>query len=101
MDAAVLAAGRGSRMGAPKHLLEIDGVSMLERVVRALRDSRAGRITVVLRIGDDPGRVLAEALGVPWTLAAEPQRGPHFESLLIKMISVPFQGHLFLLGTFC
>lgn len=75
MDAAVLAAGRGSRMGAPKHLLEIDGVSMLERVVRALRDSRAGRITVVLRIGDDPGRVLAESLGVPWALAAEPQRG--------------------------
>ncbi|MHC5026212.1 MAG: molybdenum cofactor guanylyltransferase [Planctomycetota bacterium] len=35
---AILVGGRSRRMGRPKHNVEIDGVSMLEHVSRALRD---------------------------------------------------------------
>jgi len=48
-DAVVLAAGASARFGAPKQLALIDGVPMLERVVRAL-DQASGvrRLLVVL-----------------------------------------------------
>ncbi len=75
MDAVVLAAGLGSRMGGPKHLIEIDGVSMLERVLRALSDSRVVRVSLVLREGDAAGGALADRLGIPWTFAENPEHG--------------------------
>ncbi len=51
-------------MGGPKHLTRIEGEPMLSRVITALRDSRAGRIAVVLRPGDEAGERLARGLGV-------------------------------------
>ena len=51
-------------MGGAKHLTRIEGEPMLSRVVTALRDSRAGRIAVVLRPGDGAGERLARGLGV-------------------------------------
>lgn len=75
MDAVVLAAGRGSRMGGPKHLIEIDNVPMLERVLRALSDSRVVRVSLVLRGGDAEGSALADRLGIPWTFAETPEHG--------------------------
>jgi molybdenum cofactor cytidylyltransferase len=75
VDAAVLAAGRGKRMGGAKHLIEIEGVAMLERVLRSLAGSRVVGVRVVLRPGDAAGCELVEGLGFAWTLAAEPEHG--------------------------
>ena len=75
MDAVVLAAGRGSRMGGAKHLIEIDGVPMLERVLLALSDSRVARVRLVLREGDAAGEALAHRLGIAWTFAKTPEQG--------------------------
>ncbi|MBM4336859.1 MAG: nucleotidyltransferase family protein [Deltaproteobacteria bacterium] len=63
IEACVLAAGRGSRMGAAKHLLALEGVPLLERVVRALSRTSVARISVVLAPGDVDGRALAARLG--------------------------------------
>lgn len=62
--AVVLAAGRGRRMGGPKHLLLVDGVPMVLRVVRELRDSAALDLRVVLRADDNAGRARLEEEGV-------------------------------------
>lgn len=42
----VLAGGRSSRMGEDKAMLRIDGRSLLERTVRALRDAGAERVAI-------------------------------------------------------
>jgi molybdenum cofactor cytidylyltransferase len=63
VDAAVLAAGRATRMGRAKHLLRAKDVPMLQSVLAALRSSRVRRVVVVLREGDEEGRRLAESLG--------------------------------------
>ncbi len=60
----MLAAGRGSRMGFAKHLLALDGVPLLERVVRTLARTSAARVFVVLAPGDVEGASLAARLGV-------------------------------------
>jgi molybdenum cofactor cytidylyltransferase len=62
-------------MGRPKHLLPIDGVPMLERVVCALRDAALDPVIVVLRPGDEAGRSLGEALGVQLTWMEDPEEG--------------------------
>lgn len=67
IEGIVAAAGLSSRMGRPKLLLEIDGVPLLARVVRAALDSRLDRVTVVvgpsqqvppaIEIGDQASRL--------------------------------------------
>jgi molybdenum cofactor cytidylyltransferase len=71
----VLAAGRGRRMGGPKHLLPLEGVPLAERVLRALRDTSSSRVSIVLRPGDRDGRALAERLGVPAVAAESADEG--------------------------
>lgn len=44
----ILAAGESSRMGRPKALLSIEGVSFIDRIVSALRATKVGEIIVVL-----------------------------------------------------
>ena len=46
--AIVLSAGESSRMGNPKALLPIGGVSFIEEIVRALKETKIDRIIVVL-----------------------------------------------------
>ena len=46
--AIVLSAGESSRMGNPKALLPIGGVSFIEEIVRALKGTKIDRIIVVL-----------------------------------------------------
>lgn len=46
--AVILAAGESSRMGRPKALLPIQGVSFIEKIVRALNTAKIARIIVVL-----------------------------------------------------
>jgi len=48
IEAIVLAAGKGTRMGAIKPLVEIDGQPALARVIETLRSAGIGRIIVVL-----------------------------------------------------
>lgn len=48
---AVLAAGRGSRLGAPKAELILDGERLVDRAVRVLTDGGCGRVVVVVREG--------------------------------------------------
>lgn len=71
----MLAAGRGSRLGGAKHLLALDGVPLLERVVRTLAATSAARIFVVLAPDDVRGAALAETLGVAVVLAEDPDEG--------------------------
>lgn len=46
--AIVLAAGESRRMGRPKALLPIGGISFIQRIVSALRATKVGKIVVVL-----------------------------------------------------
>lgn len=75
MAGVVLAAGRARRMGRPKHLIAIDGVPMLERVVRALREAALDPVIVVLRPGDEAGHALGTSLGVRLTWMEDPEEG--------------------------
>ena len=46
--AVVLSAGESSRMGRPKALLPIAGQTFIERIVAALKETRVGKVMVVL-----------------------------------------------------
>lgn len=46
--AVILSAGESSRMGRPKALLPIDGETFIEKIVGALKKTRADRVFVVL-----------------------------------------------------
>lgn len=74
----MLAAGRSRRMGGatPKYRLEIDGVPMIVRVLRALSGSRAATRGVVLRRGDLEGAALvtAEGASVAFCESSDPPR---------------------------
>ncbi len=90
-------------MGRPKHLIPIDGVPMLVRVVRALRESRAREVAVVLRSEDAVGRAALKPLGVRLLEAEDPDEGraasvragvraaaPEAEGLLFALADQPF-----------
>jgi CTP:molybdopterin cytidylyltransferase MocA len=66
IDAVVLAAGRGERMGGPKALLTLDGETFLARCARLLR--RPGIARVVAVLGHEAERVAREA-GLPADVA--------------------------------
>ncbi|ABW15543.1 conserved hypothetical protein [Parafrankia sp. EAN1pec] len=81
--AAVLAAGGGSRMGAPKAELVVGGARLVDRAVAAARDAGCHWIITVVRDGTavpgadvvvnpDPGRGQRSSL----TLALDRARGP-------------------------
>ncbi|MGH7565853.1 MAG: nucleotidyltransferase family protein [Gemmatimonadota bacterium] len=61
----VLAAGRSSRMGASKALLEIGGETFLERAIGILLEGGCETVAVVLAVGEGSGRPgkLAHARG--------------------------------------
>lgn len=69
----VLAGGRSERMGRPKALLEIEGVTFLERAVRALRAAGCAEVVVVLPPGAQAAGEEAESAGgrVAWTGGGE------------------------------
>lgn len=62
VDGVVLAAGRSSRMGSAKPLLEADERSFVERAVDALRQGGCRNVLVVIRPGaDQVGTAASEA----------------------------------------
>ena len=75
VDAVVLAAGLGRRMGGAKHLLRLEGKPLLAHVLGALRGSRVRRTTVVLRVGDVAGQALSRELGAEAIWAEDPVEG--------------------------
>jgi molybdenum cofactor cytidylyltransferase len=87
----VLAAGAGSRMGnRPKCLLQLNGMSLLERQLQALTQAGARPIRVVL--GHHAERTLQEGALARW--AAQPVRNPqpddgHVSSLRIGLRALP------------
>lgn len=87
----VLAAGAGSRMGhRPKCLLQIDGVSLLERQLQAL--TLAGVMPVSVVLGHHAERILQDGAWARW--AAQPVRNPqpddgHVSSLRIGLRALP------------
>jgi molybdenum cofactor cytidylyltransferase len=103
IEACVLAAGRGQRMGGAKHLLELDGVPLLERVVRTLAATSVARVAVVLAPGDTAGAALAEWLGAVVVFAESADEGraasvraavratsPQAQGLLFALADQPF-----------
>ncbi|MBI4881463.1 MAG: nucleotidyltransferase family protein [Planctomycetes bacterium] len=68
--ALVLAAGRSSRMGVPKALLDLDGESALERVLRVLGEAGVRELLVVV----DPAQedVVGALRGRPFAVVENP-----------------------------
>lgn len=64
--AIVLSAGESSRMGNPKALLPIGGVSFIERIVEGFRATKVGRIVVVL--GHRAAQLRKEIVKLPVTI---------------------------------
>ncbi len=60
----VLAAGASRRLGQPKQLVELDGVTLLEKTVRAIQACCDGGIICVLGAGAADIRSIAEGLDV-------------------------------------
>ena len=72
--AVVLSAGESSRMGRPKALLPIGEQNFIERIVAALKQTRAGRIVVVLGHNADEMRRIIEHLGIDIVI------NPHYKN---------------------
>jgi molybdenum cofactor cytidylyltransferase len=62
--AVVLSAGESSRMGRPKALLPIDGLTFIEKIVVALRQTSVGDVIVVLGHNADEMRRRVEHLPI-------------------------------------
>ena len=71
----VLAAGFSSRMGRPKLLARIHGVSLLRRTLKAVSSPRSGQIIAV--VPRNAARYRCEALGmkVRWVMNARRAQG--------------------------
>ncbi len=89
LEALLLAAGAGRRLGQPKALLEIRGRWMLPALVAALASAGARRVHVVLRPQEE---TLIRARGLPEpahiVLNPEPERG-RGSSLSVGLAAVP------------
>ena len=66
---AVLAAGSGTRMGAPKADLVVDGQRLLDRAVAVLRDAGCEPVIAVVRDGTD------RVVGATTVVNPDPSRG--------------------------
>jgi molybdenum cofactor cytidylyltransferase len=86
----VLAAGRSSRMGEPKALLEIDGETFLERAIDVLVEGGCSSVTVVLAPGES-GRRTGEIARRKRTRPVENPRADaeQIDSLRIALEALP------------
>lgn len=89
LEAILLAAGAGRRLGQPKALLELRGAWMLPRLVAVLAAAGARRVHVILRAQEEAlvrARGLPEAAQIVVNPAAESGRG---SSVRIGLAQVP------------
>jgi len=99
--AVLLAAGRGRRVGGPKALLDLLGMTALERCVRALRDGGADELRVVLGHGAAQARAALPAdlaARVDFILNPDPDRG-QTSSIRAGLAPGPGAGSCFALHT--
>lgn len=76
IGAVVLAAGEGRRMGGRgKALLEVGGITFLERVIRTSREGGCDGVWVVVRPGHRETKEMAVSLGTRPVMNADPDRG--------------------------
>lgn len=75
IDAIILAAGLGSRMGHVKALLDISGESALARILRVLREAGIERRIVVLGHEAEAVRSAVDLEGVSVVTNPDPSRG--------------------------
>jgi len=78
--ALVLAAGRSSRMGTNKLLIEIDGMALISRAVEAALAARAASVTVV--VGHDAPAIRARLAGLPVAIVENPSYATGLSSSL-------------------
>ncbi|MBT8398771.1 MAG: nucleotidyltransferase family protein [Gemmatimonadetes bacterium] len=74
--AIIPAAGRSSRMGTPKALLDAGGLTFLARVMASLREGGSGPLLVVVRKLDSPLATEARFGGAQVVLNPDPSQGP-------------------------
>lgn len=84
----VPAAGRSTRMGSPKPLLEADGRSFLQQVVAALADGGCRPVLVVVRDPTGPVGAMARGAGAGVVHNPDPAAGP-ISSLRAGLRSAP------------
>lgn len=76
IGAVLLAAGEGSRMGSvPKSLLRLQGIPLLHRHLRALREIPFDEIVVVTGYHHEQIEAAISDQGVPFVRNTEPERG--------------------------
>ncbi|MEX2529209.1 MAG: nucleotidyltransferase family protein [Gemmatimonadota bacterium] len=76
MIGVIPAAGRSSRIGNPKPLLDADGASFLERTVGVLREAGIGTVFVGVREEGSPIGAMAGRTGARVVIPDDPDRGP-------------------------
>jgi molybdenum cofactor cytidylyltransferase len=84
----VLAAGKSSRAGMPKGLIDIDGRPWLEHQLDALKHHGLRNVLVVLGHHAELYRPVIEARSVRQAVNPEPDRGP-FSSLQTGLAALP------------
>ena len=82
--AVVLSAGESRRMGRPKALLPIGGLSFLERIVKSLRTTKVEKVIVVL--GHNPDEIQTKIRHLPVTVLVNPDYAQGQLSSLIVAI---------------
>ena len=90
IDGIVLAAGASTRMGKSKALLEIDGVTFLERAVHLLRDAGC-RYVVAVVDDDDWTERLADVSGAAVVINDQPN-AEQIDSLRLGLANLPDGG---------
>jgi CTP:molybdopterin cytidylyltransferase MocA len=103
--AVVLSAGESSRMGRPKALLPIDGQTFIERIVAALKETRVGKVLVVLGHNAEEMKRRIEPLPVEVLVNPDYQRGqlsslqvalrplqsdPECDGVLVHLVDHPY-----------
>lgn len=85
----VLAAGRSRRMGSPKALLPVDGRSLLQRWIEALRDGGCEEVRVVVGGGEAGDRIAREAAPAALVVRNPDPGSEQIDSLRIGLRALP------------
>lgn len=88
IDGIVLAAGASRRMGEPKPLLEVDGVSFIEHAIRLLRSAGCRYVIAVVNTDDDWVTRLADATGAEPVINDMPN-AEQIDSLRLGIANLP------------
>ena len=91
VDAVVLAAGRSSRMGEPKPLLEVDGEPFIERAIRVLREGGCRYVVAVLNEDADWAQRLADVAGAAVVMNPN-ATSEQLDSLRLGLAALPADG---------